>query len=362
VDEQWQELLRTIYDARPPQNLPLEIRRRELLMDAESRSARPRRYLVWAGATVGCVLLLIALALAAHSRRVRDGELGSTPPPASRRIIDNGVTVRLPTGWTGRSLHGRLEVRNYAGTNDPSAGQVWAAIDEYGVGLAMSGGLRYPELNGSLSIRPGQFTNARLAGGDFDASRLFSSHGRFFQLKVVYGDATPSAATIRSLNGVLATLKIEPTTAPPVRLEPALFRSAGGWHTGGDSATIEQPEGTQLCAWASTIRYRDQGACPIPSNTISALKGDDMVISVTVARTWARPEPNQLPRHITVPAAVTTVAEGGYRSVTIEGRARTGYDVVIQVYIARTEQFTSSMRLRAQQEIDRLRLPDWSTH
>lgn len=284
-------------------------------------------------------------------------------PPAgvAARVSDHGVSLRVPRGWFAKSLRGRLEVQSYHG-RQPGPGQVWAAIDEFSRDPVDPIGSTFPPLHGRLGIRPGQFPPPRSEwqGGDLSAARYFASGHRHFELMVIYGDHHPPVPVVRGLDAILGTLRVEPANHYVGRLRPPRFQSEAGWHVASTPATRERPEGDQLCARASTIRYRDTNTCPIPSYTIDALPPGGMVITVDKYRDWGAPgRVSRLRRHPIVPAAIKDWGEGGYRSATTIGTTRDGSTVEIDVFIGRVGNFTAQMRRRAQAMMNHLDMPTW---
>jgi hypothetical protein len=316
--------------------------------------------------TVRLVALLSALVVIASAGCVGASHasqpsttVGPSKPFAFAAGAD-GVSLRLPAGWQAKALLGRLQIRNATRGRwgAPSAGQVWAVLDERSRSFAASDGLSYPSLVGRLTIAPGQFSTHQLAGGDWGAARLFRQHGRYFELGVVYGDTHPSQTLVRRLDRVLATLVIRPTSLAPATLQPPRFLATTGWRSGSNLPAPAQPQGDQLCAWASMIPYHDSNVCPIPGRTIRALKPGQMVISVDAYRDWTQPLRPRLPHHLVVPSTLTTQAEGGYQSATIIGHTPQ-YSLQIDVYVGHNQPFTTAMRAQAQHELDRLHLPRW---
>ena len=290
------------------------------------------------------------------------GSAGTATPAevVAHRVADHGVSVRIPRGWVAQPLRGRLVLANFRGAHAPGPGQVWAAIDEISHDPRDPVGFPFPPLRaGSLRIRPGEYPSAEWKGGDIGAARLFAAAGRRFELMVVYGDRHPSGGVVRRLDAVLRTLVVRPGDRYTATLEPPRFTRLAGWRIGGDGETHERPEGDQLCAWATTIRYRDHSACPIPTSTIGALPPGGMVISVDEYRDWNAPQGPVLPPHPVVPRRITVMAEGGYRSADIRGTLPDGATVEIAVYVGSREPFTRAMRRRAQMMVDRLELPPW---
>jgi hypothetical protein len=300
-------------------------------------------------------------AIAALSAACSSGTTATHPggEDSGYRVADHGVSLRVPPGWTTQSLRGRLTLENFAGSHTPGQGQVWAAIDELSLDPRDPIGFPFPRLEGNLRIRPGQYPSPEWKGGDLGAARLFAAAGRHFELMVVYGDRHPSGTVVHSLDAALSTLIVHPGNHYLGTLEPPRFAHHAGWRVGSSAATHERPEGDQLCAWASTIRYRDSNTCPIPSFTIDALPPGGMVISVDKYRDWNPPRGAALPAHPVVPNTITVMAEGGYRSATLTGTTPDRTTVEIDVYIGRHGRFTPAMRQRAQTMLDQLNLPAW---
>jgi hypothetical protein len=356
VQDPLRDLVLPAGDVDPPLDLWARIEHRADELGRPGRRPRVARPLRWALAAGGCLLVIAALAIAAHSR-------DTTPPhPASptRVIHDDNVSLRLPRGWQGQALQGRLQIRDYNHGRwaAPPPGHVWAAIDEESRGFALGGGLPFPPLSGPLTIRPGEYSTPELGGGDLGAARTFRLNGRYFELMVIFGDKHPAPHVVNRLNHVLRTLAVGPALQSSAPLPPPAFSPAAGWQTGHSRGAPTQPQGDQLCAWASTIRYRDPNACPIAAYTINALRPGQMVISVAIHRDWGTLGGPRLPAHPVVPAKLGPTQEGGRRSATIYG-TRSTYTVEINVWVGYGQPFTAAMHRRAQQEIDRLALPAW---
>ena len=308
------------------------------------------------------LLLLLAVVLAGCGQ----AGAGSGAPSADAQqvVSDRGVSLTIPDGWSGVALRGRVQVRDYTGAGDPAAGHVEAFLDELSTAFDNSG-YPYPDLSGALAIQPGTYPSPEfaveaepgphLAG----AARFFTDAGRRFELLVVYGGDEPPDATVAALNGVLATLRVQPGDFYDTTVAPPSFAPAGGWYVGGDGPTRERPEGDQLCAWASTMPYRDPQACPIPAFTIDQLPPDGMVISVDAYRSWQPLSGDPLPGALVLPAQLGPVQEGGRRSFDISGTVDDTYQVDVSVYVADGATPTPAMRERAQAMLDGLHLPTW---
>ena len=145
------------------------------------------------------------------------------------------------------------------------------------------------------------------------------------------------------------------------------FASADGWHTGTTGRVDAQPDGQQAWAWASTVPYRDQAEPDAfqfpPAATLGALPPDGIVVVVQLygpdARGRGVPPPFRLAQ-----AANETPWEGQVRDIPlyrIGGRVPgQPYDVDISIFVGRAEP-TREQLARADEELRRLNLPDWSS-
>ncbi len=308
------------------------------------------------------IVLLLGVLAAGCGQGATNSSHGS--PVAATTVGARGVRIAVPDGWQANAAPGHIVIQDYDGYGDPAGGQVQASLSEYSQTLAAEDGFAYPVLDGPLTIRPGEYPSAQFAKdseevpGVIGAARFFTVSGRLFELQARYGGDPPPTVAVAGLNEILATLRVQPGDFYPGTLNPPAFTPAAGWHIGGDTPTGARPEGDQLCAWASTIPYRDAQNCPIAAYTIDALPVDGMVISVNAYRSWSLPS-DQLPRTLTLPAHLGPPGEGGRRSLDISGMSRGGYYVDISVNIAAGATLTPTMRSRAQAMVDGLRLPIW---
>jgi hypothetical protein len=309
----------------------------------------------------GVVLVLGALA-AGCGQGVAGSSDGSHV--AATTVSARGVSIAVPDGWQANASPGHIEIQDYDGHGDPIAGEVQASLSEYSQTLAAEDGFAYPELDGRLTIRPDEYPSAQFAKdaeeipGVTGAARFFTVSGRLFELYARYGGDPPPTDSVARLNEILRTLRVQPGDFFPGTLDPPAFTPTAGWQVGGDTPTGARPEGDQLCAWASTIPYRDPQNCPIAAYTIDALPVDGMVISVNIYRNWSLPN-DQLPQKLTLPAQLGPPGEGGRRSLDISGMSPGGYYVDISVNIAADATLTPTMRSRAQAMVDSLRPPSW---
>jgi hypothetical protein len=308
-------------------------------------------------------ILLVLGALAAGCGQGAASSSGGSQVTATN-VGTRGVTIAVPDDWHANASPGHIEIQNYDGHGDPVAGQVQASLSEYSQTLAREDGFAYPELDGPLTIGPGEYPSAQFAKdsqevpGVTGAARFFTISGRLFEVYARYGGDPPPAVAVAGLNEILATLRVQQGDFYPGTLDPPAFTPTAGWHVGGDTPTGARPEGDQLCAWASTIPYRDPQNCPIAAYTIDALPADGMVISVDAYRNWSLPI-DQLPETLTLPAHLGPPGEGGRRSLDISGMSLDGYYVDISVNVAADARLTPTMRSRAQAMVDGLRLPIW---
>lgn len=104
MSEAWRDLIRSVGDVEPPMDLLPSIQQREAALTAKQRSRqRLPRAAGWLLAGTGCVLVLGALALAAHSRKASDA--GQAPPSprtalfTTHRAEGYRLQFRYPASW-----------------------------------------------------------------------------------------------------------------------------------------------------------------------------------------------------------------------------------------------------------------------
>jgi hypothetical protein len=109
------------------------------------------------------------------------------------------------------------------------------------------------------------------------ARRNFAVAGRFFDLFVEVGSRGLSDRHLRSLNDLMASLRVDPGDHYPGTLESPSFTPTRGWHVVAEGRTPFGPE-TAANAVAATIRYRDPLAQFPPSSTLKALPTTGIII------------------------------------------------------------------------------------
>src|SRR6185436_16155662 len=185
---------------------------------------RPMTLVVWVVLAAGC------------GQAVPVGSDGSQrSQPAGAAVASRGVSLTLLHGWHADAARGRVQFQDYLGQGDPAAGQVHAFLSEYSPALAAGDGFPYPELDGPLTLTPGEFPSAQFARdaeqgpGITAAARFFTVAGRRFEVFALYGGDPPPSAAVAELNDILATFHAQPGDFYPGTLNGPAFAPASGW-------------------------------------------------------------------------------------------------------------------------------------
>jgi len=202
---------------------------------------------------------------------------------------------------------------------------------------------------------------------DHGAARVpFSLAGRFFDLFAESGSRPIAPAVAAQANEILATLAVEPGDLYPGEVEPASFATAEGWHTGSSGSRPVGADGDWTASWAATVPYRDPWNALPMQETLATLPADGIVVWLSLSRfcdpngpgqRWpVHSRPYRLADFEVLPGWEGQVRDlPEYRLWTrVEGQ----YEVDARVYFGRPDP-SEDMLARAQEEIDRLRLPDW---
>ncbi len=152
-------------------------------------------------------------------------------------LSKQGISVDLPSGWEGRAFlpdvpppalnYPVLHAASFAMPPDDSsyAGRLANAMGPSGTLFslvefdpALAGDALFRQGRLPLSLTLADLSPAALQvrrPGHAGAQRFFAAAGRAFCLYVIVGTGTDAAGRVRSLNAVLASLRIEPS--PPGR-------------------------------------------------------------------------------------------------------------------------------------------------
>jgi hypothetical protein len=273
-------------------------------------------------------------------------------PPDASRIEGYGISMRLPSGWTGEVTRGEVSAA--------------APGNEIRLRLLERGGTDAPFEERALPL---QLSTAEfVAGGTGEApavsGRAFIDHGRQFSLWTGADVLPPSAAAVEQANEALATLSVEPGDFYPGSVEPATFSPAEGWDTGTSGPADAQPEGQQTWTFASTVRYLDEPVQFPPTRTLDQLPTDGIIIDVTLFG----PD-----RHGAREAQAPFRMDQATRSDSWEGMPPDlplfsiaggvpgqSYDVDISVLFGRPHPSEGQLAA-ADAELARLNFPDWSS-
>jgi hypothetical protein len=264
------------------------------------------------------------------------------PLPGTERIAGYGLTMRLPQGWQGNVRSGDFRAEG----ND-----IELRLVERGGTDAIFAAGRPPRLWPSEFVRG---ESAPAATG-----RFLQLNGRRFLLSVESGSMPPSAEALAETNAALASLAIEAGDFYPGAVAPATFAAADGWTTGTGGAAEVEPGGYGTFTWASTAPYLDTPGSLPPRETLERLPPDGIVITVWLWTPVA--EFRRLPDRILL--ADAEVQGDWVRDLPLHRimATRPGeYNADVWIFFGRVEP-TESQLARAQAELDRLRLPDWSS-
>jgi hypothetical protein len=193
----------------------------------------------------------------------------------------------------------------------------------------------------------------------------FSLGSRFFVLFAESGARSVEPAVIDQANRILATLRVEPGDFYPGDVEPAAFRPADGWHTGSSGSRPVGADGDWTVSWASTVPYRDRWDALPMRETLESLPADGIVVWASLSRFCDPNDPRRSPVHPRpyrlAEFEVLPGWEGQVRDLPeyrLWTRIPAQYDVDLRVYFGQAEPTVETLD-RAQDELDRLELPDW---
>jgi hypothetical protein len=273
--------------------------------------------------------------------------------PAHGRAIDGyGISMRLPNGWKGHVERGRVEA---------FSPELRLQLLERGVIDASFAARRFPvRLSTAEFVAPSGGLDPAIpamTGGSF------VSAGRQFVFSAEADALPPSAQAVEQANRALGSLRVQPGDFYPGVVHPATFEEAAGWDTGASPPATQEPEGQQTWTWASTSPYLDTPPQSLPVQTLERLPPDGIVIRVALFGPDAAGAGSARPPFRIAQATRSYSWEGQIDDVplfSIAGRAPDQeYNVDITVFFGRPHP-TRSQIARANAELERLRLPDWS--
>lgn len=265
--------------------------------------------------------------------------------PASGEVVAGyGLHAALPGGWNGHVDRGLLEA---------SDGSITLAIREHGAADAGS------FVTGRMPILLGPAEFVSLGGQGYETGRSFVESGRDFVLSASVPTTPPDAASLEQANALLASFGAEAGDFYPGTVEPATFAPADGWDTGSSGRAQIQPDGQTTMSWASTIPYRDESLGFPPSRTLAALPPDGIVVLARLDQYGRTNAPAGRP-----PFRLSDFVEGSFEGLGPENSPRQlgvhvdDYDLQLWAFFGRAHP-TAEQLARAQEELDRLQLPDW---
>jgi hypothetical protein len=248
------------------------------------------------------------------------------------------MSMNVPPGWHGSVTHGLVRLRG--------------------------DGLRLWIRESSSPISPvDPFFRRRIvptiSASEFGVEQHlgFRLSGRRFAI-LLPSPSRPSAAALDIANAALRSFTVKPGNYYGQRLLPARFPARPGWFVGAEGGKL-YAEGGQTETWAATVPYRDPPMQIPPHRTLGRLPNDGIIIWVMLSRDSAHRTGPVYPLRIQ-PRFITNSFEGLrpgiglYRAST----GKTGYELDLWLFF-KTVHPAPNVIARAQEELDRLRLPVW---
>lgn len=307
--------------------------------------------------------------LLADANRVL-GSLTIEPSSTAPTIAGYGLSAHLPAGWNGRVARGALQAASFA---LPPEGDRW---EKQAVAEMEAGEVVVLLLENAGSDDPFVHIDRLppVALSDFAArtdtaglethgvvSRAVSLDERNFVVWIESGSRPLPETRLREVNELLASISVEGGDFYPGTVAPAEFEPAPGWYVGTNGPTERRADFEEADTWAATIPLDAD-----PYQTLRSLPADGIVISLRLSRYWPQTPENRRwavrrtpfrlgdfeVRH-TWKGMIGEIPEH-LLLAQIEGE----YEVDLRVYFGRADP-TPEMLARAQEELNRLRLPDW---
>jgi hypothetical protein len=288
---------------------------------------------------------------------------GVTPAGmAHGRILrSRGVSLRLPTGWSGSVTAGTFRATSSHGSR-LGPDDVSLRLREFSQSPGPGWASPLP-----VSLAPSEFVppgedSGQLPRGEVESVRYLRAAGRWFQLTAVAGTSPPDSSRLAEANAALATLSVRPGDFYPGTVQPARFRPARGWFTGTSGPAAVKPDGEGTFTWASTIPYRDEANAVPPAKTLRRLPPDGIVINVSLSGPAAerRAALHRPPSLAHVHGVYPWEGQVGTIPLyPVSARVGHRYNVDVWAFFGRRHP-TAAERARADAELRRLQLPPWT--
>jgi hypothetical protein len=278
-----------------------------------------------------------------------------------------GLSLSVPAGWDaeitrGTVRFGNRELPGFPGPWQLAPGDLVVEVLERDTPAEFPAADAVPQLAADDFAAP----EARTYPGRWGLARAsFTLAGRWFTLLAESGSRPVAPGDLAQANAILATLSARPGDPYSGQVEPARFEPADGWHTGSSGPRPEGAEGDWTTTWAATIPYRDSWNA-FPQRTLESLPRDGVLVWVSLSR-FAEPTgrragfPVRPRRYRLDDFDVLPGWEGQVRDLPeyrLWTRVDGQYDVDLRVYFGRPRP-TRETLARAQEELDRLDLPEW---
>jgi hypothetical protein len=322
------------------------------------------------GVRAFCALLAAAAIGVSCGQSPETPAVDSTPESRSGRLAGYGLTLVAPEGWDAEIVRGAVRFANRAlpstrGPLELAPGELVVQVLERDAVWAAEADA--PELEGPPRLTAADFGPPEPVTHPTQSSaRLpFLIADRFFVLFADSGSRTIDPETLETANDILATLGVSRADPYAGEVAAPAFGQADGWHTGSSGPRPVHPDGEWTTAWASTVPYLDEWDA-MPTNTLSGLPPDGLVVYVAVSRFFDPDGPGQRSPVHSRPYRLADFEvlpgwEGQIRDLPqhrLWTRVPGQYEVEIRVYFGRPDP-TEEMLEGAQGQLDLLVLPQW---
>jgi hypothetical protein len=244
-----------------------------------------------------------------------------------------GVAVTLPPGWHAKLTRATVEAATtpvIPSGNDVSLGDADLFVrvfecepePEFLAEWQRTHPAGHPRPFTAAEFGPPDFRGDNPKGHSF-AQRNFSLAGRYFDLFVESGAATPPEDAVAGLNELVGSLEVRAGDFYPGTIEPPRFALTDGWHVGSYGGG-EVRAADFASAWAATIPYRNGPRDLPPFATLETLQPDGILIWVGFARENRFPPTDELRKRRPLLSAPLRArhAQGGFGWRGRSGRPR----------------------------------------